>query len=99
MLRVSETAFCCSRRGFLGSVGAFVAWANLPSFARAAGSDPRLVVVILRGALDGLAVVPAIGDPDYRSLRGDLAVGSDPSSALALDGFFALNSSMPTLHS
>src|SRR6185312_7400539 len=36
----------------------------------------RLVLIILRGALDGLAAVPAYGDPGYAALRGDLAVGS-----------------------
>jgi len=42
------------------------AWAYLPKFARAAdGRDPRLIVVILRGALDGLATVAPTGDPDY----------------------------------
>ncbi len=68
--------------------------------ASAAGSrDPRLVVIILRGALDGLAVVPPLGDPDYDALRGPLAVPvSGPSAALPLDGHFALNAAMPLFH-
>ena len=53
----------------------FAAWAYLPKFARAAdGRDPRLVVVILRGALDGLATVAPIGDPDYAGLHGSIAL-------------------------
>ena len=32
-----------------------------------APTDRRLVVVILRGALDGLAAVPPYGDKDYAS--------------------------------
>ena len=32
--------------------------------------DPRLVVIILRGALDGLTAVGPIGDPDYALLHG-----------------------------
>jgi uncharacterized protein (DUF1501 family) len=44
-----------SRRSLLVSSGALFAWAFLPKFARAAGQrDPRLIVIILRGALDGL---------------------------------------------
>ncbi|MCC6734558.1 MAG: DUF1501 domain-containing protein [Bauldia sp.] len=88
-----------SRRLFLGAAGSFVAWAQMPGIARAAGRDPRFVVVILRGALDGLAAVPPIGDPGYAALRGDLAIGAPGQErALPLDGFFGLNDAMPELH-
>ncbi len=87
-----------SRRLFLASAGAFVAWANLPRFAYAGTRDPRFVVVILRGAMDGLAAVPPIGDPDYAALRGDIAIGAAGiGGTVPLDGFFALNDAMPTL--
>jgi uncharacterized protein (DUF1501 family) len=58
--------------------------------ASAAGArDPRLVVIILRGALDGLSAIPPVGDPDYASLHGELAfAGSGERAALPLDGFF-----------
>ena len=39
--------------------------------ARAEGRDPRLLVIVLRGALDGLAAVAPVGDPDWVALRGD----------------------------
>ena len=86
-----------SRRALLIGSGALFAWANLPRFARAAdGRDPRLVVIILRGALDGLAAVGPIGDPDYARLHGELALRLDGDhAALPLDGFFALNPAMP----
>ncbi|MGA7540873.1 MAG: DUF1501 domain-containing protein [Steroidobacteraceae bacterium] len=60
------------------------------------GKKPRLVFVILRGALDGLAAVPACGDPGYAELRGDLALGRPGAQggALALDGFFGLHPSL-----
>jgi uncharacterized protein (DUF1501 family) len=69
----------------------------LPKFARAAdGRDPRLIVVILRGALDGLATVAPVGDPDYAGLHGSIALTPDgPHAALMLDSFFALHPSMP----
>ncbi|MDQ3558053.1 MAG: DUF1501 domain-containing protein [Pseudomonadota bacterium] len=94
-----EALLCPSRRLFLASAGAFVAWAHIPRFAQAAERDPRLVVVVLRGAMDGLAVVPPIGDPDYAGLRGSLAIGANGlESALPLDGFFGLNDALPGLH-
>ena len=42
-------------------------------------TDRRFVVVILRGALDGLAVVPPHGDKDYASMRGALALEHEPA--------------------
>ena len=86
-----------SRRAFLVTGGAMFAWAHLPRFARAAdGRDPRLVVVILRGALDGLSAVGPHGDPDYAGLHGDIALSATGEHAgFALDSFFVLNPSMP----
>ena len=86
-----------TRRSLLLGAATFSAWAYLPKFARARDArDPRLVVVILRGALDGLATVAPIGDPDYTGLHGSLALTLDgPHAATALDSFFALHPSMP----
>jgi uncharacterized protein (DUF1501 family) len=91
------------RREFL-SLGALAAGATLLparlSFASApSAGQARFVVVILRGALDGLAAVPPVGDPDYAQLRGDLALkSSGGAAALPLDGFFALHPSLSFLH-
>ncbi len=87
-----------SRRGLLGAGVSLYAWAHLNRTASAAGArDPRLLVVILRGALDGLSAVPPIADPAYRDLRGEIAIPSEGSyAALPLDGFFALHPSMKT---
>ena len=86
-----------SRRALLLGGASFAAWAYLPKFARAAdGRDPRLVVIILRGALDGLATVAPVGDPDYAALHGSIALTSDgPHAGLMLDSFFALHPAMP----
>lgn len=65
-----------------------------PAFGFAATpGDSRLVVVILRGALDGLTAAPPYADPDYRSLRGDLSIGNPGSAngALDLNGTFGLH--------
>ena len=88
-----------SRREFLLASGTLFAWAYLPKLARAEGRDPRFLTFILRGALDGLAAVAPVGDPDWVSLRGDNALTLDGKApALKLDDFFALNPAMPNLH-
>lgn len=86
-----------TRRSLLLGSAAFAAWAYLPKFARAADArDPRLIVIILRGALDGLATVAPIGDPDYAGLHGTIALQPDgPRAAMMLDTFFGLHPSMP----
>ncbi len=93
----TRTPIVATRRALLLGGVSFAAWAYLPKFARAAdGRDPRLIVVILRGALDGLATVAPVGDPDYAGLHGSIALTSDgPHAAVMLDSFFALHPSMP----
>jgi uncharacterized protein (DUF1501 family) len=88
-----------TRRELLLASGTLFAWAYLPKAARAEGRDPRLLVIVLRGALDGLAAVAPVGDPDWVGLRGDKALTLDGKPpALPLDTFFALNPAMPNLH-
>jgi uncharacterized protein (DUF1501 family) len=88
-----------TRREALVGSGALFAWAFAPKLARAEGRDPRVLVIVLRGALDGLAMVAPVGDPDWVSLRGDKALLIDGKTpALPLDSFFALNPAMPNLH-
>jgi len=88
-----------SRRGFVRAASAFGALCGfgfLPAAASAAGArDPRFVVIILRGAMDGLSAVPPIGDPDYATLHGDLAfAASGDRAALPVDGAFGLHPSL-----
>jgi uncharacterized protein (DUF1501 family) len=88
-----------SRRETLIGAGALFAWTQMPKLARAEGRDPRLLVIVLRGALDGLGAVAPVGDPDWIGLRGDRALVLDGKTpALPLDSFFALNPAMPNLH-
>src|SRR5713101_1793202 len=88
-----------TRRELLLASGTLFAWAYVPRLARAEGRDPRLLVIVLRGALDGLAAVAPVGDPDWQPLRGEKALTLDGTpAALPLDSFFALNPAMPNLH-
>jgi uncharacterized protein (DUF1501 family) len=86
-----------SRRSFLLAGGAAFGAAYQPKIARAAGGrDPRLVVIVLRGALDGLSAVAPVADPDYAGLHGAIALStSGANPGLPLDSFFALNPGMP----
>ena len=72
--------------------GPRLALADLPG-------DRRLVVVILRGGLDGLAAVPPFGDPEYARSRGALALARPGGDAgvLDLDGFFGLHPALGPL--
>ena len=81
-----------NRRHLLTGLTATAAFgAAIPRIGHASGvRDPRFVVIILRGALDGLTAVPPIGDPDYAALRANLAV----EGALPLDGTFSLHPSL-----
>ena len=58
--------------------------------AQARGPRNKLVVVIARGAMDGLSVTVPHADPNYRNLRGSLAIGApgQTNGALALDDSF-----------
>lgn len=65
-----------SRRSFLNTLAVGGLAGALPRLAVAASASgrQRLVLVILRGGLDGLAAVAPYGDPDYQNARGGLAI-------------------------
>lgn len=87
-----------SRRTFLrlgaasvlaGSTG--LAWAR-------AETERRLVVVVLRGGLDGLSLLPAHGDPHYAAARKALAIpppGAGEGAALPANDLLGIHPSMP----
>jgi uncharacterized protein (DUF1501 family) len=93
-----------SRRQFL-SVSAGLAFLGSLPMSRAFGAtssnanDPRFVLIQLRGGLDGLTIVPALGDPQFESVRGVLAFPKQgEGAALPLDDFFGLHPSLPSMH-
>jgi uncharacterized protein (DUF1501 family) len=101
MIMPRPAAMNTSRRRFLIGAGALAASATIPNvlFGYTGGSS-RLVVVILRGALDGLAAMPPYGDPNYANLHRELAIAAPggPDGALALNETFGLHPSLTFLH-
>jgi uncharacterized protein (DUF1501 family) len=91
-----------TRRDALQMLGGLAAFSGLPRLAMAAPSagERRLVFIFLRGGMDGLAAVPAYGDPQYAARRGILAIAAPgtPGGALDLDGHFGLNPYLPEMH-
>ena len=77
------------------AAGAFATVAPSISFANAE-TDSRLVLVILRGAADGLAIAAPYGDGNYNRVRGELALPAPGASngLLKLDGMFGLHPSL-----
>lgn len=90
-----------SRRKFLrlsAGVGCSLAAHPLltPVTLAAAPSDKRLIVILLRGAMDGLDIVQPYGDPALAGLRRSLLFGR-AGGGQDLDGFFALHPGLTTL--
>jgi uncharacterized protein (DUF1501 family) len=87
--------------GALG-LGISVEFLGHKAFASADGAlaGRKLVVVICRGGMDGLSVSPPVGDPNYASLRGPIALpGFDrPGGALKLDDTFGLHPALASVH-
>ena len=82
------------------TAGSTLAGALQASAGTLFNSDRRLVLLILRGGMDGLAAVPAYGDGNYRRVRGQLALpppGTEQGS-LKLDGLFGLHPRFQNLH-
>jgi uncharacterized protein (DUF1501 family) len=66
----------------------------------AAPTDKRFVVVILRGALDGMSAVQPYGDPALAGLRGALLLGQPGTEGGLLDlgGFYGLHPALAGMH-
>jgi uncharacterized protein (DUF1501 family) len=87
------------RAALLGLTGA-VTLGRASLALAAAATDRRFVVVILRGALDGMSAVVPYGDRDLAGLRGKLLPpqpGQD-GGLLDLGGFYGLHPALTHLH-
>ena len=91
--------FTPSRRGLLATAAGFGLSLQLlavPAMAAdTALNKKKIIVVICRGGMDGLSLAPPVGDGEYHSLRGQLAL---TDTALKLDGTFALHPQLTAVH-
>lgn len=89
-----------SRRAALLGLAATTTFGGIRVALGAAPTDKRLVVVILRGALDGMAAVVPYGDPALIGLRGEIlpAAPGQPNGMLDLGGFYGLHPALSGLH-
>jgi uncharacterized protein (DUF1501 family) len=82
------------RRTLQSTAGLGVTFLLTPAFA--AANKRKLVVIVCRGAMDGLSVMPPVGDANYAALRGAIAIPAE--QALKLDGDFALHPKLTAIH-
>lgn len=89
-----------TRRSALLGLTAAVSLGRASLAVAAAPGNKRFVVVIQRGAMDGMAAVVPYGDPALASLRAELVpppVGQ-PGGMLDLGGFYGLHPALARLH-
>ena len=84
-----------TRRDFLKGTATtlFLAGFNLPVFA-SSNKKKNLVVIMLRGGMDGLTAVPIIGDKDFEKRRKDIVI----ENTIKLNSDFALHPRLSGFH-
>ena len=90
-----------NRRELMQRLGMAALLSGAPGLALCrADTDARLVLVVLRGAVDGLAIAAPYGDGKYRRLRGELALEApgEAGNLLPLDGMFGLHPALANVH-
>jgi uncharacterized protein (DUF1501 family) len=91
-----------SHSASIGSFGASTLWLSGTQTASAARPSPangRLVVVMLRGAVDGLSVLAPYADPNYYTARSNIAIAKPGESdgLIRLDNLFGLHPALSIL--
>ncbi|WP_372619612.1 DUF1501 domain-containing protein [Falsiroseomonas sp.] len=95
-----HASFRVSRRGLLLGLGATMALGGTRAAFGQAPGERRFVVVLLRGALDGLYAVQPYTDPKLTELRAPLRLPEpgQPEGLLDLGGRFGLHPALSGLH-
>jgi uncharacterized protein (DUF1501 family) len=114
MAGCEESRAQMTRRAFMGVSASLFTCGVMPGVAGAATvagratpapavtpteNGPRLLIVQLRGGVDGLNVLIPHGDPNYGSLRGRLALDTSTALELPRTSDFRLNRNLPDFHS
>ena len=100
MTTLCPDGFRLSRRqALLGLAAAFTLGRTSVALA-APQTEQRFVVILLRGAMDGMSAVQPYGDPAFAALRGPLALPmpGQPGGILDLGGMYGLHPSLAQLH-
>src|ERR1700744_1729497 len=89
-----------SRRGFLLGSAATLSLGGTSLQVRAAQTDSRFVLMFLRGAMDGLAVVLPYASMTLKPWRAKLVLPDpgQPGGLADLGGFFGLHPALKTMH-
>jgi len=92
-MRLTRRSVLLGLTSVVGFGSASLAWAAAPT-------DRRFVVIILRGALDGMSAVVPYGDPSLAGLRGEIVppAPGQPDGMLDLGGFFGLHPALAGTH-
>jgi uncharacterized protein (DUF1501 family) len=88
------------RRDLLGGAVVIPLCCGAPAWAGIGDANPkRLIVVLLRGAVDGLSVVIPYGEEAYYRDRQSISIRppGTPDGSLALDGHFGLHPALASL--
>ncbi len=95
---IKRRDFLTSALGVIGAVSTSVILPTSLSLA-ATPTDKRLIVILLRGGMDGLGLFPPFGDKNYQEMRGKLALSPPEKNngMMDLDGFFGLHPSAASL--
>jgi len=94
------TCLALNRRALLGAASAGLGLAFAGRVAAQSGARNKLVVVIARGAMDGLSVTVPHADPNYAALRGSLALAApgEADGVLDLGEGFGLHPALTGMH-
>jgi uncharacterized protein (DUF1501 family) len=89
-----------NRRSVLSGLTASITVGGASLAFTQAATRKRFVVIILRGAMDGLSMIVPYGDYNLREWRASLMMPEPqrPNGLLDLGGFWGLHPAMPQLH-
>lgn len=100
---LSRRLFLKNSAAAMFGIGSAPLWLSRALYAKntpGAARNKILIVILQRGAVDGLSVVVPHSEPEYYASRPSIAIprpGSGPQSALDLNGHFGLHPSLSAL--
>jgi uncharacterized protein (DUF1501 family) len=93
---MSNETYFTRRTALLAGASIGVTFLAAPALAAMPEGKRKFIVIICRGAMDGLSVSPPYADSNYSALRGQIAIPSD--AVLKLDADFGLHPKLAAIH-